>query len=161
MLTETLLAMWMASASAKEHDPDASRWSVGVPVEVDLVGLAAGMHPEILFRPAAPDGALNLRFATGVMAGPELTLVPFSLGVRGVIVPRRIVRPYGGLGLQMQVFAPYGAPARARLDVYMELGLDVRIVDSWRIGLQVSPEFGVAPAFGLGMATRLGFQVDL
>lgn len=161
MLTETVLMVWMASASAKDHDPDASRWSLGLPVEVDIVGLAVGAHPELLFRPAAPDGALALRFATGVMAGPELALVPFSVGVRGVIVPRRIVRPFGGLGLQMQVFAPYGAPARARLDMYLELGVDVRVADSWRVGLQVSPEIGVAPAFGLGLATRLGFQVDL
>lgn len=161
MLIEGLLAVCIAAASAKEPDPEASRWSIGVPVEVDVVGLAVGLHPELLFRPAAPDGALNLRFATGVMAGPELALVPLSVGIRGVIVPRRRVRPFGGLGLQMQLFIPYGAPVHPRLDLYMELGVDVRVADTWRVGLQVSPEFGIAPSFGLGMATRLGFQVDL
>lgn len=160
MLTEALLLLFSV-ASAKESDPNASRWSLGVPVEVDVVGLAVGVHPEILFRPANPDGALHLRLAAGVMAGPELALLPFSFGVRGVAAPRRIVRPFAGLGLQLQVFAPYGAPARPRLDVYVEVGLDVRVVDSWRIGVQISPEIGVSPGFGLGMATRLGFQVDL
>jgi hypothetical protein len=160
MLTESLLVL-LAVASAKESDPHASRWSLGVPVEVDVVGLAVGVHPEILFRPANPDGALHLRLATGLMAGPELALVPFSFGVRGVAAPRRIVRPFAGHGLQVQVFVPYGAPALPRLDLYMEVGLDVRVVDSWRVGLQISPEIGISPGFGLGMATRLGFQVDL
>jgi hypothetical protein len=155
------LVLWASAAQAVERDPDAPRWSVGVPVEVDLVGLAAGVHPELLFRPAAPDGALHLRFAVGVMAGPELALVPFSLGIRGVAAPRRMVRPFAGIGTQLQVFAPYGVPARARLDLYLELGLDVRVAEGWRVGAQFSPEFGMYPGFGLGMAVRAGFQVDL
>lgn len=161
MLIEALLVACLSDTHAREPDPDAPRWSLGVPVEVDIVGLAGGVHPEILFRPAAPDGALNLRFALGGMAGPELALIPLAFGVRGVIVPRRRVRPFVGLGVQLQTFVPYGDQARSRLDLYLELGLDVKVAEGWRVGAQLSPEIGMAPAFGLGFATRLGFQVDL
>jgi hypothetical protein len=48
-----------------------------------------------------------------------------------------------------------------RLDLTMEATLDVRVAEGWRVGLQVSPEFGMVGGFGLGMATRLGVSADL
>ena len=43
----------------------------------------------------------------------------------------------------------------------MELTLDARVAEGWRVGMQLSPEFGMVGGFGLGMAARLGVQKDL
>ncbi|TNE85256.1 MAG: hypothetical protein EP330_26375 [Deltaproteobacteria bacterium] len=143
-------------AAALETD----RFSLGLPAEVDLVGLAFGVHPELLFRPIQPDGALHLRFAPGLMVGPELAFVPIALGVREVMFPRKRVRPFLGTGLQLQNFVPYGHPVLTRLDMALELGVDVRVADQWGVGLQLSPEIGLVGGFGFGMAVRLGAQLD-
>jgi len=151
----------IASSSATAASLDAEHFSAGLPVEVDLVGLAFGLHPELLWRPFDPEGAFHLRAATGVMVGPELTLVPVSLGFREVFLPTRTVRPGLGFGLQLQNFFPYGHEHILRLDQYMEITVDVRVRDDMRVGLELSPEFGWLGGFGLGMATRVGVQVDL
>ena len=139
----------------------AERFSLGLPAEVNLVGLTYGVHPELLWRPLRPDGALHLRAATGFTAGRELSTLPVSLGVRGVAFPRKAVRPGVGAGLQLQTFLPHQHPPALRLDTTLELTLDVRVAEGWRVGTQLSPEFGMVPGFGLGMAVRLGVQKDL
>jgi hypothetical protein len=164
MVIPMLLGAALAAAPPRaEPTPlsDPGRWSVGLPAEVDLVGLAFGVHPEALWRPFAPDGAIHLRAATGFMGGPELSLVPVSAGVRVIAFPRRRVRPGLGTGLQLQTFFPHQHAPVVRLDQTIELTLDVRVVEAWRVGMQLSPEFGLAPGFGLGMAARLGVQRDL
>ncbi|MBX2802613.1 MAG: hypothetical protein KTR31_33345 [Myxococcales bacterium] len=152
--------LWVGTASA-ESPLRAEHFSVTLPVEVDLVGLASGLHPELTWRPFRSDGAFHVRVATGLMAGPELALVPLSFGLREVLFPRQRVRPTLGLGIQMQTFLPYGHAPKVRLDQYMELGVDVRVREGWRIAFQASPEFGWLGGFGLGMAARLGVTADL
>ena len=151
----------LSALSAHAGALDAERFTVGLPAEVDLVGLAFGVRPELLWRPIQPDGAFHLRTATGVMVGPELTLVPVSLGVREVFFPRRRVRPGLGIGMQLQSFFPRQHAPVFRLDQYLELTLDVAISETWRAGLQLSPEFGMVPGFGLGMAARVGVSREL
>ncbi len=141
--------------------PDLERLSVGLPVEMDLVGLAFGLHPELLWRPLGEQGAFHVRGATGLMVGPELALLPLSLGVREVFFPARKVRPGLGAGVQLQTFFPRQHAPTARLDLTMEATLDVEVAEGWRVGLQISPEFGMVGGFGLGMATRIGVQRDL
>jgi hypothetical protein len=155
MLTSLLLASSVASAEpVGAASPD--RFSVGMPAEVDLVGLAFGVHPELLYRPVQPDGAFHLRLAPGLMVGPELAFGPVGLGVREILFPRKRVRPHAGLGVQLQTFVPYGHVAKVRLDMTMELGLDVRVAERWRVGMNLSPELGLVGGFGFGMAARLG-----
>jgi hypothetical protein len=143
------------------------RWSVGAPVEVDLVGLAVGLHPEVLFRPFTADGGFHLRAAAGVMAGPELTLLsPLALGIRQELFPRKRVQPGLGTGVQWQSFAVYGDHIHHRLDMYMELAVHVRVHEDYDVGIQLSPEIGMMgiggegaySTFGLGMAVRLNVQ---
>jgi hypothetical protein len=155
----SLLALGVGAALAAPQDSE--RFTVGLPLELDLVGLAVGAHPELLWRPLKPDGALHLRTGTGLMVGPELTLLPLSLGVREVFLPRRAVRPGLGTGVQLQTFFPRQHEPVVRLDLTIEATLDVRVAEGWRVGLQVSPEFGMVGGFGLGMATRLGVSADL
>lgn len=149
----------LASAALGAPVAAAERFSLGLPLELDLVGLAVGIHPELLYRPLQPDGALHIRFAPGLTVGPELALLPVSLGLREVFLPRQRVRPHVGLGVQLQTFLPYGHAAKLRLDLTMELGLDVRLTEHWRVGVNVSPEVGMVGGFGFGCAARMGPQV--
>lgn len=149
----SLLGLTVALAAPA---PARAAWSVGVPVEMTWVGLGFGLHPEVVWRPVAPDGALQLRAATGLVIGPELALVPVSLGLRGMALPRRRVSFGPGIGVQLQGFLPNHHPPVARLDLYLELAAAVRVVDGWHATVQVSPEFGLVGGFGLGFSTRAG-----
>ena len=159
---------WGAPDAAEDVAAGAAeRWSLGVPLELDVVGLAIGVHPEALYRPFDPEGGFHLRAAAGTMFGPELTLIsPLALGVRQEFFPRKRVQPGLGTGFQWQTFAVYGDGAHNRIDMYMEMSLHVRVQDDFDVGLQISPEFGLVgmgkdgfySTFGLGMATRLNVQ---
>jgi len=151
----------VASLTPGAHAADPSRFSVGIPAEVELVGLGVGVHPELLYRPFQPDGGFHLRLAPGLALGPELAFVPVAASVRQVILPRKQVRPFVGMGVSLQTFLPYGAPAKVRLDNILEVGGDLRVSDGLRFGLALSPEFGMVGGFGLGMSARAGVQVDL
>jgi len=166
------MAVGLAFASPASADEavstwDASRWSVGVPVEVDVVGFAVGLHPEVLYRPFNPDGGFNVRAAAGTMVGTELTLIsPLALGLRQELFPTKRVQPGLGMGMQWQSFAVYGDSLHHRMDMYMELTVHTQVHDDYDVGLQLSPEIGLIgvgeeglySTFGLGMAVRLNVQ---
>lgn len=156
-------ALWLAVALAAEPGsatPDATGTglALGVPVEVTWIGLGVGLHPELTWRPIQPEGAFQLRGATGFTVGPELVVVPVSLGFREMALPRRRVSFGPGLGVQLQGFFPNLHPPVARLDLYLELAAAVRVADAWHLTAQLSPEFGMVGGFGLGFATRVGVQ---
>ncbi len=161
MISTLSLIASLAAGPAVASPLSTEHFSVVIPAEVDLVGLAFGLHPEVLWRPFDPDGMVHLRASVGAMVGPELVLVPASLGVRQVFLPTRAVRPGLGFGLQVQNFFPYGHDRVTRIDQYLELTLDVRIREGWRVAFELSPEFGWVGGFGLGMAARVGLHVDL
>lgn len=150
MLIEALFA----SALAGPLDTD--RFSVGLPAEVDLVGLAYGVRPEVMWRPIGADSALNLRFATGLMVGPELAFTPLSATVRGRFFPRAKVHPILGAGAELQTFFISDHPVVARAAYVFEVGLDVNATGPWSVGLVIEPNFAPPPSFGFGTAARLG-----
>ncbi|MCK6522867.1 hypothetical protein L6R49_15670, partial [Myxococcota bacterium] len=119
------------AATALAAPLDAAHFSVGVPLEVDAVGFAVGVRPELLWRPIKPDGALHLRVATGLMVGPELAFVPVSLTVRGRWLTDRDVHPILGFGTELQTFYSTGHPVVARRAWVTELGVDVDVADRW------------------------------
>jgi len=153
----------LAAPSAEASPLEAEHFTVGVPAEIDMIGLAFGVHPELLWRPFSPEGRAHVRASTGAMFGPELALVPVSLGVREVFFPTATVRPGFGMGVQFQNFLPYGHSAVRRLDQYYEFTLDARVRDGWRVAMELSPEFGWigGAGAGIGMAARLGVMADL
>ena len=166
-LLTNLLTVALLSQPPAQAGIDRDAISVGIPFEVDLVGLAFGVHPELLWRPINADGGFNLRAAAGVMAGPEFTLIsPLALGVRQEIGPSWRVQPGLGMGVQWQSFAVYTDKVHHRMDMYMEATVHVKVHESYDVGLQLSPEFGmmgvgpdgVYSTFGLGMAVRLNVQ---
>lgn len=140
---------------------DADRFTLGVPAEVDLVGLAAGVRPELRWRPVRADGATELRVATGLMVGPELAFVPASLSLRGRWFPKAPVHPVGGLGTELQLFFSGGHPVVARQAVIFELGVDVDVSERAAVGLVLEPGFAPKPLIGFGAAVRLGVSWDL
>jgi hypothetical protein len=141
--------------------PDLDHFSVGVPAEVDLVGLAFGLRPELTWRPFGAQTATHFRVATGLMAGPELLFVPASLGVRGRWFPRGRVHPVAGFVAELQGFWSSGHPFVVRPSFGIELGVDVTITGTWSVGLIVEPGFAPKPDFGFGMAARLGVTRSL
>ena len=158
-MLSTIICASLLSAEAQAIEPE--NLSLGVPLEADVVGLAFGVHPELLWRPFDPAGRFHVRAATGAMVGPELALIPVSLGFRQVFRPEKVLRPGFGAGLQFQSFLPYGHSMVPRLDQYYEFYFDVATSDSLRMTATLSPEFGWVGGFGLGMAARLGVQMDL
>lgn len=154
-----LISLLATAAFAGALDLD--HFSLGVPVEVDLVGLAAGVRPELGWRPFGPDTATTVRVATGAMAGPELLFVPLSLGVRGRWFPRGRVHPILGGVAELQGLWSPGHPFVVRPSYGMELGLDVTVSDPWSVGLVLEPGFAPKPLFGFGMAVRLGVTREL
>ena len=161
MISTLSLLASLAAAPAVASPLEAEHFSAALPIEADLVGLAFGLHPELTWRPFDPEGRFHVRAATGAMVGPELTLVPVSLGVREVFRPTKDFRFGVGAGLQLQNFFPYGHAPVPRLDQYYEFTLDTRVSEGWRVTAALSPEFGWIGGFGLGMAARAGLQVDL
>lgn len=132
----------------------AERLSVGVPAEVDLVGLAFGVRPELTWRPLGGVGAV--RVATGVMAGPELVFVPVSGSLRARLGREWAVHPVLGAGAELQLFATSGHPLVARRAWLFELGVDVDVAERWSVGLVVEPNLGAGGNFGFGTAVRAG-----
>ena len=157
-MISTLFCASLLAADAQALEAD--HFSLGLPAEADVVGLAFGVHPELLWRPFDPAGRFHVRAATGAMVGPELALVPVSLGFRQMLRPEKTFRLGFGAGLQFQAFLPYGHAMVPRLDQYYEFYFDVATSDSLRVTAALSPEFGWVGGFGLGMAARLGVQMD-
>jgi len=139
---------------------DADRFTLLLPAQVNVVGLSAGVMPGMLWRPLGPDSRAHVRAAVGIVAGPELAVVPVAVGVRGVLRPDKTFRPGFGAGLQFQAFMPYGHELVPRLDQYYEFTLDYEVRDGLRVAAELSPEFGWIGGFGLGMVGRLGVQMD-
>jgi len=138
--------------------------SVGVPVEVDIVGFAVGVHPEILWRPLGPDGTFHIRAATAFKLGSEFNLIaPLSLGVRWEWLQSYPVQVGLGAGLQWKAFVVPDSTTHHRFDMYWELVFQACVSDVDRVGVALSPEFGLAnitseglsSTFGLGLAVRM------
>ncbi len=179
---DTKLPLSLQVAKAETPAPPAlkvpvkrrSKWldrlSIALPVQVNLIGLSGGLQPELLFRPISADSGLHLRAAIGFFGGQELLhLVPITLGMRWIWLRHMRFQPFLGFGFIWHSFLPFDAPAHHRIDMAIELGFRIAVAKGFSIGLNLSPEFGLASvsslgfnrAFGLGMATRITVTKDL
>ena len=159
LLAASLLCASQPAQAAPEA-LSAERFTVGLPVEAQLLGAGIGLHPELLWRPFDAEGVTHVRLATGFTAGRGHAILPVTLGLREVIGPSWRVHPVLGAGLQLQGFLPYGAPLYPRLDLYLELGAELDLRDGWSIGAEVSPEIALT-GVGFGAGVRLAVRKDL
>jgi hypothetical protein len=162
MRTELALAAFFVTAPAQASGllaPD--RFSIGLPVEGHLIGAAAGLHPELLWRPFAADGATHLRASVGVLPGLEYTFVPMDLGVRWVWKPWRFFQPLLGFGLESQSFVVDDGGPFWRSSIYAEFGTGVSITDDIGLAASFVPSFAPVGVPGPGLAGRLTLTLDL
>jgi hypothetical protein len=135
------------------HAWDGGEWRVGIPAEVNLVGLAGGLRPELLWTVGAGQ---SLRFAAGMMVGPELTFVPVDIGYRAVFFPERKVHPELGLNWEGQNILSSGMPKVRRGAMSLDLGCRGDIGEHWSVGGHISPDFALVGDMGFGLAIRAG-----
>ena len=171
MIVVLLLApVSMAEAGNSIWGIDKDRLTVGVPLEVDVVGFAVGAHPEILWRPLSETSGLRVRLATALKLGAEYTLLaPLSVGVRWLTSDQRLIQVGLGAGTQWKAFLVPDSGAHQRVDMYWEAVVTARIAPKQRVGIAVVPEFGLANitgqgfsgTFGLGLAARVSWSLRL
>ncbi len=136
------------------------RFSAGAQAEVDVVGLAYGVRPEVLYRPFGADGSTHVRLAFGVLPGPEYTFVPIDLGWRQIFRRGDIVQPVVGAGFEEQFYVISDADTVQRPVIYLEGGVDFRIWKAAYLGVHLAPDISAFVRPGFGLATRLAFRWD-
>jgi len=158
MRTDAAVCCVLLGAASAHAGAGSSRVELNVAAEVTLVGLTAGVRPELLFRPGGDGTVSSLRLAVGVLAGPDQLFVPLSFGYRAQFRQAAVVQPLVGLGVELQHrFVRDFAPVR-QLGGYLELGLG--FAATRHVGVQViagadlmvlgGPGFGFGPRLGVG-----------
>lgn len=156
-MTGSLLALALFAADPPlevSHSPvyAADHFTLGAPVEWDLVGLAYGVRPEVLWRFGGEGARSRLRVAAGVLAGREYVYVPLAIGYRAIFRQDRDLRPLVGAGLEAQWFIISDASPVHRLGVpYLEGGAELAITDRLTLG-------GLA-AFDVSLFSEPGFSL--
>lgn len=152
MRTRSALLCLLISSSALAQD---SRFEVGLPVEVTLVGLTFGVRPEVLFRPGDPGTVSRLRLAFGVLGGPDQLFLPLSFGYRAQFRQHAIVQPAVGAGIELQHRVVSDLPAVRQFGLYFELGVGFAVNPLLSVSAMVGMDLMlIVPGVGLG--PRLG-----
>ncbi len=133
----------------------APRFTVAVPVEVTLVGLTAGVRPEVLYRFGADGARSRVRLAVGLLDGPDQFFLPISLGYRAIFRQRARVQPAVGVGLELQHRLVSDFHAVRQYGGYVEGGLEVAIDGRWSIGLMMAIDVMIYGGPGIGLGPRL------
>lgn len=169
MRTDCVLLLALLAAPTLAQVPDAtaeadrfaSRFELGVPAEVTLVGLTAGLRPEVLFRPGGTGRVSRVRLAVGFFAGPEQFFLPVSLGYRAVFRQAKVVQPLVGAGLELQHrFVSDLAPVRA-FGAYLEGGVGFEVAAGWSVGALLAVDVMVVGMPGFGFGPRAFFTARL
>ncbi len=158
------MSLLVAAAIALSPRPalaDEGAFSVGVPIELDVVGFVVGPRPELLWRPGSAGSVSHVRVALGALFGPEYGYFPAALGWRGRFRHGARVQPFVGAGAELQTFVALDAAPYWRLGWYLEGGVDVRLIGAHHVTLQVAPDLSVGNHLGVGLSTRIGWRFDL
>lgn len=160
-----VVALVAASATAqpvaREAPLSRQRFEVGLPAEVTLVGLTAGVRPELLFRFGDAGSRSRLRLAAGVLAGPEQLLVPLAAGYRAVYRPGRRVQPLFGVGVEAQLRFVTDAPVVPAFGGYLEGGVGVVVAARVSVSAMLAADVMVLGTPGFGLTPRLLLTVGL
>lgn len=130
----------------------ASRFELGLPAEVTLVGLTAGARPELLFRPGEPGSRSRIRLAVGLFGGPEQLFLPVSLGYRACFRQGLTVQPLVGVGVELQHRFVADFPPVRSFGAYLEAGVAFAVAPRWTVGALLTTDvmFVGTPGFGFG-----------
>jgi hypothetical protein len=164
LLAVAMVAALVAPAAADEEvrrGELAERFTFGLPAEVTLVGLTYGARPEVLYRFGERRSRSRIRFAVGLLDGPEQLFVPISLGYRAILRQHGVVRPSLGGGVEMQQrFVPDYMTVR-QYGAYVEGGVEVAFAPKWSVGTIVALDVMVAGGKGAGLGPRLFLTREL
>jgi hypothetical protein len=158
--TEAVPTEVRASSEPEDGPLSAGRFSLGVPAEVNIIGLAYGVRPEVLYRPFSTDGGTHLRLAVGVLPGPEFVYVPLNVGWRQIFRRAHRLQPHVGAGFEEEILIITEADNVHRRLIYLETGLEWRFMPQGLIGLQMAPSLSVFARPGLILPVRLTFRWD-
>ena len=168
MRTSVLLLLLVGSFALAENgivsrEPrfNASRFELGLPAEVTLVGLTYGVRPEVLYRFGELGSVSRLRLAVGFFNGPEQFFLPVSLGYRAVFRQPRVVHPIVGVGLEYQGRFTSGFHPIHAGGAYVEGGVSFQVAYRWTVGVlaQVDVMFIETPGFGLGPRAFIAWRL--
>jgi hypothetical protein len=150
-----LAAVLLTAAPEDEAALAASRFTVALPAEVDVIGFVYGVRPELLYRPWGESSRSRLRLAIGALTGPEYFFQPISFGYRAVFRGDRTVQPLVGLGLELQRIIVHDAPVMRRWPVgYVELGSGFALTERFQVGALASAELKLLGEPGPGLSLR-------
>lgn len=154
MRTSVIAIVLLVSLGQARAEPwsDRTRLTISLPAEVTLVGLTAGVRPELLYRFCDPSARSRVRFAIGLLDGPEQFFMPISLGYRAIFRQSGTVQPQLGAGLELQHRFVSDFHAVRQFGFYVEGGVgfafDARLAVGAMVALDVMMYGG--PGAGLG-----------
>lgn len=162
-LAAAALALALASTARAEEDPlvGAARFSASLAIEAHVVGAAAGVRPEVLWRPFATDGVFHLRAAAAFLPGTEYLYLPAELGVRWRFAPAWFFEPFFGFSVEGQSFWITDGPPAARVAFASELGWGLAVDEVMSVSVAVAPSLAPFGVPGPGLALRALATVDI
>jgi hypothetical protein len=158
MRTSAVLAvaiLVLAHTAHAEAPGAAERFTIGVPAEVTLVGLTAGVRPEVLYRFGDADARSRVRFAVGFLDGPEQFFMPFSLGYRAICRTRASVQPQFGAGFEVQNRIVSDYPTVRQYGFYVEGGVGYAATSQLSFGAMVALDVMLYGGPGAGLGPRV------
>jgi hypothetical protein len=147
--------------AAEDGALSAERFSVALPLEAHVIGAAAGVRPEVTWRPFAANGVFHLRAAAGMLPGTEYLFLPADLGVRWWWRPAWWAQPFVGLSVEGQGFVIEDGPPAGRIAVASELGWGIAVDEALTWSVSVAPSLAPFGVPGPGLALRTTFSFDV
>lgn len=131
------------------------RLAFALPGEVTLVGLTAGVRPEVLYRIGAPEARSRVRVAVGFLDGPEQFFLPVSLGYRAIFRTPHTVQPQVGAGLELQHRFVSDFPAVRQFGFYAEGGVGFAVNANLALGAMLALDVMMYGGAGAGLGPRV------
>lgn len=156
MRTERLVAVALVASSLAAAQGPTTRFEVGVPLEVTLVGLTFGVRPELLFRLGDETSVSRARLAVGVLAGKDQLFVPVSLGYRAQFRQGARVQPLVGAGVELQHRWVPDLPLVQQFGFYGEGGVVFAVTPRLDLGVVLGFDVMIWGGPGIGLGPRLG-----
>jgi len=157
MRTSVIAIVLLVSLGQARGDPWSARerFTLSLPGEVTLVGLTAGIRPEVLYRFGDLAARSRVRVAIGLLDGPEQFFIPISVGYRAIFRLLRTVQPQIGAGLELQHRLVSDFRAVRQFGFYVEGGVGFAIDARLAVGAMVALDVMMYGGPGAGLGPRV------